>query len=142
MESLATAARIVEETVARDGLVYVFGSGHSQLAALELSRRAGSLAPLQVIFDPTWGAAEQLEGYGDTLVAGIAFGPADCLFVVSHSGVTPAPVEIAAARARPRPARRRRHLAGRLAVRPVAPFLRSQALPGRRCGPRQRDRRR
>jgi uncharacterized phosphosugar-binding protein len=95
VESLVVAARLVEETVARDGIVYVFGSGHSQLAALELSRRAGGLAPLQVIFDPTWGAAEQLEGYGETLVADVRLGDADCLVVVSHSGATAAPVEVA-----------------------------------------------
>jgi len=95
VESLAAAARVVAEAVARDGLVYLFGSGHSQLAALELSRRAGGLAPLQVIYDPTWGTAEHLEGYGDTLVADVRLGAADCLVVVSHSGATGAPVEIA-----------------------------------------------
>lgn len=95
VESLAAAARIVEETVARDGIVYLFGSGHSQLSALELSRRAGGLAPLQVIYDPAWGAAEQLEGYGETLVADIRLGGADCLVVVSQSGATAAPVEVA-----------------------------------------------
>ena len=94
-ESLVVAARLVEETVARDGIVYVFGSGHSQLAAMELSRRAGSLAPLQVIFDPTWGAAEHLEGFGDALVADIGFAAPDCLVVVSHSGATATPVEVA-----------------------------------------------
>ncbi len=93
--SLVAAARMVEETVVRDGIVYVFGSGHSQLAALELSRRAGGLAPLQVLFDPTWGAAEQVEGYGETLVADIRLGAADCLVVVSHSGATAVPVEVA-----------------------------------------------
>lgn len=93
--SLAVAARVIEDAVAGDGIVYVFGSGHSQLAALELNRRAGGLANVQVVFDPTWGAAELLEGYGETLVAGFAPGPADCVVVVSRSGVTPAPVAIA-----------------------------------------------
>jgi uncharacterized phosphosugar-binding protein len=95
VESLVVAAGLVAETVARDGIVYVFGSGHSQLAALELSRRAGGLAPVQVILDPTWGAAERLEGYGETLMADISFGASDCLIVVSHSGATATPVEIA-----------------------------------------------
>lgn len=93
--ALAAAARIVEDAVAGDGIVFVFGSGHSQLAALELSRRAGGLAPVQVILDPTWGAAEQLEGYGETLVGEITPGATDCLVVVSHSGVTAAPVAVA-----------------------------------------------
>ncbi len=94
-ESLIAAARVVEETVARNGIVFVFGSGHSQLAALELNRRAGGLASLQVIYDPTWGAAEQVEGYGDTLVSDVRFGAADCLVVVSQSGATATPVEVA-----------------------------------------------
>ncbi len=93
--SLVRAARLLEETVARGGIVFVFGSGHSQLAALELSRRAGGLAPLQVILDPTWGAAELVEGYGGSLLADLTLGPADCLVVISHSGVTPVPVEVA-----------------------------------------------
>ena len=93
--TLAVAARIIEDVVARDGIVYVFGCGHSQLVALELNRRAGGLANVQVILDPTWGAAEQLDGYGENLVAGMVPSPADCLVVVSHSGVTPAPVAIA-----------------------------------------------
>lgn len=101
VESLAAAARIVERTVVGDGIVYVFGCGHSQLAALELSRRAGSLATLQVIYDPTWGAAEAVPGYGATLLADVTFSPADCLLVVSSSGATAAPLEVAdAARSR------------------------------------------
>jgi uncharacterized phosphosugar-binding protein len=95
-ESIAAAARIVETVVAGDGIVYAFGSGHSQLAALELNRRAGSIAPWQVIFDAAWGAAEHLAGYGDTLVEGLAPGPGDCLIAVSHSGATAAALEIAA----------------------------------------------
>jgi uncharacterized phosphosugar-binding protein len=95
VESLVLAARLVEEAVAGDGIVYVFGSGHSQLAALELNRRAGGLAPLQVILDPTWGVAERIEGFGAALVADLGFGPPDCLVVISSSGSTRASIEIA-----------------------------------------------
>ncbi len=94
-QSLVRAARLLEETVARGGIVFVFGCGHSQLAALELSRRAGSLAPLQVILDPTWGAAEHVEGYGESLLDDLVLARGDCMVVISHSGVTPAPVEVA-----------------------------------------------
>jgi uncharacterized phosphosugar-binding protein len=93
--ALEAAVRIVERVVAGDGIVYAFGSGHSQLAALELSRRAGSIASLQVIFDRSWGAAEHLEGYGDVLVADQTPGPADCLIAISHSGNTAAAIDIA-----------------------------------------------
>ncbi len=94
-QALAAAAGIVEKVVAGDGIVYVFGSGHSQLAALELNRRAGSIAALQVIFDPSWGVAEHIEGYGEALVADQAPGPRDCLIAISHSGNTAAAIDIA-----------------------------------------------
>ena len=93
--ALAAAADIVERVVAGDGIVFVFGSGHSQLAALELNQRAGSIASLQVIFDRTWGSAEHLEGYGDVLVGDQDFGPGDCLIAISHSGNTATAIDIA-----------------------------------------------
>jgi uncharacterized phosphosugar-binding protein len=97
VDTLPAAAELVAQVVARDGIVYVFGSGHSQLAALDVNVRAGSIAPLQVIFDPTWGASEFVEGYAATLLTRVAFTPADCLFVISNSGTTSAPVEVAMA---------------------------------------------
>jgi uncharacterized phosphosugar-binding protein len=93
--AMEIAARIVARVVAGDGIVYVFGSGHSQLAALELSRRAGSIACLQVIYDRSWGAAEHLEGYGEVLVADQPPSPSDCLIAISHSGNTAAAIDIA-----------------------------------------------
>jgi uncharacterized phosphosugar-binding protein len=97
VETLQAAADLVAEVVTRDGIVYVFGSGHSQLAALDLNMRAGSIAPLQVIFDPMWGVSEMVEGYGATLLTQVAFTPADCLVVISNSGNTSAPIEVAMA---------------------------------------------
>ncbi len=93
--SLTDAAAIVERVVADDGIVFAFGSGHSQLAVLDLSRRAGSIAALQVVFDPTWGAAEHLAGYGETLLCDAAPGPRDCLIAISHSGRTVAAIDVA-----------------------------------------------
>ena len=95
--SLPAAARLVADVVARDGIVYVFGSGHSQLVALEVSRRAGSIVPLQVIFDPMWGRSECVEGYGPALLDETSFTTADCLIVISNSGTTVAPIEVAMA---------------------------------------------
>lgn len=97
LESLPAAARLVADVVAGDGIVYVFGSGHSQLVALEVSRRAGSIVPLQVIFDPMWGRSECVEGFGRALLSEVTFTKCDCLVVVSSSGTTVAPIEVAAA---------------------------------------------
>ncbi len=94
-EALGRAASIVEQTVAGDGIVYVIGSGHSQLAALEMNRRAGVFASLQVLYDPTWAVAEHLEGYGDTLLLEGAPGAGDCLIAISHSGTTATAIDVA-----------------------------------------------
>lgn len=97
LESLPAAARLVADVVTRDGIVYVFGSGHSQLVALEVSRRAGSLVPLQVVFDPMWGRSECVEGFGGALLDDEPFTEADCLIVISNSGTTITPIEVALA---------------------------------------------
>ena len=94
-ESIPAAARIVAETIERDGIVHVFGSGHSQLLAVEIAGRAGGLAAIEVIFDPGQGKAEVLEGYAATLLRDYVLQPPDCLIVISNSGRNAAPIEMA-----------------------------------------------
>ena len=94
-ESLPAAARIVADTLARDGIVHVFGSGHSQLLALETAWRAGGLAAVEVILDPGQGRAETLEGYAATLLRDYLLQPPDCLIVISNSGRNASPIEMA-----------------------------------------------
>lgn len=99
--SIVEAARIVADTVARDGIVRAFGTGHSQILAMELADRAGGLAPIDVIVDPTGGRAENVEGYAPTLLHPDQVQPPDCLIVASTSGRNAAPIEMAlVARAR------------------------------------------
>jgi uncharacterized phosphosugar-binding protein len=88
---------MVAETVRGDGIVYLFGSGHSALLALEAAGRAGGFAGVQPIWDPAIGRAEQVEGYGSVLARELNWEPRDCLFVISHSGRNPAPIEVAMA---------------------------------------------
>ena len=96
-EAIGRAARMVADTVQGDGIVYMFGSGHSALLALEAAGRAGGFAGVQPIWDPTIGRAEQVEGYGSVLAREVDWEPRDCLFVISHSGRNPAPIEVAMA---------------------------------------------
>jgi uncharacterized phosphosugar-binding protein len=93
---LEAAARITD-TVAADGIVHLYGSGHSQLAAMELADRAGVLVPMEVIFDPAYGRAEAVEGYVSTLLRDYELRPSDSLVVISTSGRNPAPIEMAMA---------------------------------------------
>jgi uncharacterized phosphosugar-binding protein len=96
-DSIPAAAAIIADTVEGDGLIQTFGSGHSQLLALEAAGRAGGYAGVQVIFDPGMGKSEQVEGYGRSLLRDHILEPRDCLVVASNSGRNPAPIEIALA---------------------------------------------
>ena len=96
-ESLLMAASAVADTVAGDGLIHVFGSGHSELLAMEIAGRAGGLACVQVILDPGHGKAETIEGYAATQLRDIPFEPRDCLVVISNSGRPASPIEVALA---------------------------------------------
>lgn len=93
--SIAEAARLIADTVERDGIVRAFGTGHSQILAMELADRAGGLAPVDLIIDPTNGRAENIEGFAATLLHEDQLRPPDCLVVVSTSGRNAAPIEMA-----------------------------------------------
>ncbi len=94
-ETIPIAARLIADAVATDRIIHVFGSGHSQLVALDIVGRAGGFANVNPIFDPLFGRAERLEGFVSALLTAHAFHPGDVLIVSSHSGRNPAPIEVA-----------------------------------------------
>ncbi len=94
-EAIRRAAACVGETLLHDGLVYAFGSAHSQLLALEIQGRAGGLYPVYPIVDPLWGRAERVEGVASVLLEEVLLQAGETLFVISNSGRNPLPVEMA-----------------------------------------------
>lgn len=96
-ESIPRAAEALATAIAGGGIVHVFGSGHSQLLAMDMAGRAGGLVPVSVIYDPARGRAETLEGYAQTLLRDVALDPTDCLIVISNSGRNASPLEVALA---------------------------------------------
>lgn len=94
-EAISKAAALVGDTILAGGLVYTFGSGHSQLLSQEVHARAGGLYPVMQIFDPLWGRAERLEGMGEVLLKGVPFKAGETIFVISNSGRNPEPIEVA-----------------------------------------------
>lgn len=109
--SLEVAGRIVAECFDRDGMLYVFGSGHSHVFAEEAFYRAGGAARVCPILKPEHmlheGARRSTElerqsGLAAALLEPYAIDPAtDVLLVVSNSGANALPVEVAeTARAR------------------------------------------
>ena len=102
------AGALLAETLKKDGMLYVFGCGHSHMLAEELFYRAGGLAPVYPIFETAAmlheGAAkssriERMSGYAKHVMDRYPIGPNDCLLVVSTSGINPFPMEMAEAAA-------------------------------------------
>ena len=50
-DKIAEAGAMLAETLEKDGLLYVFGCGHSHMLAEELFYRAGGLVPVYPIFE-------------------------------------------------------------------------------------------
>jgi uncharacterized phosphosugar-binding protein len=94
-KAIKDAAQLVGDAISDEKVVYTFGSGHSQLLAREISERAGGLAPVFHLPDPTWGLMERIEGYGETLFEQYPVKPGEVIFVISNSGRNPEPVEFA-----------------------------------------------
>lgn len=103
-DAIAKAADAIEATAKRDGLVYVFGTGHSHLLAEEVHYRAGGLAlTVPILATATMlhegavasTAFERLSGVVRPIFDRYPIGADDVLFVISNSGVNAAPVEAA-----------------------------------------------
>jgi uncharacterized phosphosugar-binding protein len=97
---------MVADTVKNEGIVYVFGTGHSHLIAEEVTYRAGGLAPVDAILEPSLTGhsevvkseqLERLEGFGRKIIEHRRLEPTDVLFVISNSGRNAAPIEAALA---------------------------------------------
>lgn len=94
-DAIRSAAQIVGDVIAGGKHIYTFGSGHSQLLAREISERAGGLAPVYHLPDPTWGMVERLEGYGERLLQEYPLQSGEAVFIISNSGRNPEPIEFA-----------------------------------------------
>lgn len=102
--ALDLASGAVADVICRDGLVHVFGCGHSHLAALDTFYRAGGLACVSPLLDEDLmlhdGAAkssrmEKMPGIAIEAFRRAAVDSAkDLLVVISASGKNAAPVEM------------------------------------------------
>ncbi|SHE10740.1 Uncharacterized protein containing SIS (Sugar ISomerase) phosphosugar binding domain [Chlamydia abortus] len=98
------AADKVAATIARDGLVHLFGCGHSHMLAEEVFYRAGGLAAIQPILDTAVmlheGAVkssmvERMEGYAAHILNNYDVKPGEPIIILSNSGVNGVPVDMA-----------------------------------------------
>ena len=103
-EAFASAAEAVKRCMAEDGLVYLFGTGHSHMLAEEGHYRAGGLACVAPILASAVmlheGATastrmERLPGLAEVILSRYPIGARDVVVVFSTSGVNAVPVEAA-----------------------------------------------
>ena len=109
-EAIETASRWAAEAIAADGLVHLFGTGHSRIPVEEMFPRYGSypgfnpIVELSMTFHTQVVGAngqrqamfiERMPGLAEVILSNFSFGPKDVMIVFSAGGTTAVPVEIA-----------------------------------------------
>jgi uncharacterized phosphosugar-binding protein len=109
-EAIEAAAEICAEAIARDKLVFTFGTGHGSFAAMEMFPRTGTVTGFRPIVESTMisfhrvlgdGGARQYrfihsrEGYGDAILASHQLDGQDAMLIFSHSGLNAVTLDIA-----------------------------------------------
>lgn len=105
------AAQICADSIANQGLVFLFGNGHSRMMCEEMTPRQGCFTGFVALVElalsnhasivGTNGLRaplhlEKFEGYSEEILKGFGFGPHDAFIVISTSGIRPVIVEMAA----------------------------------------------
>lgn len=110
-DNIERAAGICAERIARGGLVFLFGSGHSRMLCEEMTPRQGcypgwvalvelalsnhaSIVGANGLRAPLY--LEKYEGYAEEILKSFCFGPDDAFVLISTSGIRPVIVEMAA----------------------------------------------
>jgi uncharacterized phosphosugar-binding protein len=109
-DTLEAAAALCAEAIGAGGLVHVFGTGHSRIAAEELFPRYGSypgfhpLVELSMTFHTQVVGAngqrqamfiERVEGLAEAILSNFELHPPDVMIVFSAGGTTAVPIEMA-----------------------------------------------
>ena len=109
-DGIETASRWCADAIAADGLVHLFGTGHSRMPVEEMFPRYGSypgfnpIVELSMTFHTQVVGAngqrqamfiERTSGLAEVILSNFSFGPRDVMIVFSASGLTAVPVEMA-----------------------------------------------
>ncbi len=98
------ATGLIFSSLAADGVLHLFGSGHSHLVAEEAFHRAGGLVPVNAMTEPFLtpltapkksGRFERLSGIAPILLDYHEPRPGEVLLIISNAGINPVSVELA-----------------------------------------------
>jgi uncharacterized phosphosugar-binding protein len=110
LPTIRRAASLCAESIARRGLVHLFGSGHSRMAVEEMFPRYGSFPGFHPIVELSLTnhtqvvgangqrqamAIERMEGLGEPILRNFVFRDVDVMIVFSTSGNKGVPVDVA-----------------------------------------------
>jgi uncharacterized phosphosugar-binding protein len=110
MEAIERAAEVCAQTIASDGLVHLFGTGHSRIFVEEMFPRHGSFPGFHPIVELSLtyhnlvvGSngqrqamfLEHVEGFGQVILRNFVFHTPDCFLLFSNSGVNEVVVDVA-----------------------------------------------
>ncbi len=109
-EALEAVAQVCADCIAADGLVHLFGTGHSRIPVEEMFPRYGSFPGFHPIVELSMtyhtdvvGSngqrqamfIERVPGLAEVILDNFSFGPQDVMMVFSANGLTAVPVEVA-----------------------------------------------
>ncbi len=109
-DAIETASRWCADAIAADGLVHLFGTGHSRIPVEEMFPRYGSypgfnpIVELSMTFHTQVVGAngqrqamfiERTPGLAEVILSNFSFGPHDLMIVFSVGGLSAVPVEMA-----------------------------------------------
>lgn len=110
LDAISDAANLCIDTIASDGLVHLFGTGHSRIPVEEMFPRHGSFPGFHPIVELSMthhtqvvGAngqrqamfIERMEGLGEVILNNFVFKENDCMMIFSNSGVNAVVLDVA-----------------------------------------------
>lgn len=103
-EAMSKAAEKIAYSIKQDGIVHLFGCGHSHMLTEETFYRAGGLVPVHpILHEPLMlhegaiqsSTLERKNNYAEQFMEEQGIQPGDVMIVFSNSGRNPVPIDVA-----------------------------------------------
>ncbi len=108
--NIEAAAELIAETIKNDGVVHVYGSGHSVGMGIDITDRPGCLVPIHIMemtdfvykggvtveeFNDPVNVFERRPGMADKIYELYDIRPQDCFIIISNSGINGIVIDLA-----------------------------------------------